>query len=192
MSSYSGKVKALRHGLILSRGASLKIRNAGLFALLSGTILVTPAVANETLDAMSVGMARELAVESGGKVVEVEDLDDGTYEMKIHYPDEAPVYLRGYECRGVGDAKRCEDFKLSAWFGLDSEAEALAMEHTVDIVWLSDMQDGDELRIWRYEFVSGATRERLLKTFRTFVDTMWAAYDIIYPKSPDAGAQKAG
>jgi len=35
-------------------GASLRIRDAGFFALLSGTILATPAVADEARDTISV------------------------------------------------------------------------------------------------------------------------------------------
>ena len=134
---------------------------------------------------MSVAEARILAVESGGVVRLVEDTETGEYTMTIDYPDGLPVFLDGISCRGAGEAKRCEEFQLSAYFAFDTDAEALAQEHAVDIVWLTDKQIGNELMVWRMGFVDGINRAHMLKTFLVFVETVWAAHAIVYPQAPD-------
>lgn len=154
-------------------------------------ILAGSAVARETQpdpvwEEMSVADARALVAESGGVVRSVEDTDTGDYVMTIDYPDGLPVYLDGTSCRGAGEAKRCKEFQLSAYFAFDTEAEALAQEHAVDIVWLADKQIGVELLVWRMGFVGGVTRTHMLNTFLTFVETVWAAHAIVYPPSPEA------
>lgn len=143
--------------------------------------------APEGLTAVTVAQVRAYVAASGGTVEKVEDTDDGAFEMKAVYPGKAPVYIEGFECRGVGEEKRCRELQLYAYFLFDTEAEARAKEHEVDVLWLSDLQIGHELKIWRYEVVYGATATHLQDVFATFLSALWAAYDIIYPKSPDAG-----
>lgn len=145
----------------------------------------------EGLSHMTVAQARSFAEAAGGTVRQVEDLDDGDYEMTIDYPDGIPVYVRGANCTGAGEAKRCSEFESSAYFGFDSEAEALAAEHAMDIIWLSDKQIDDQLKVWRYEFVAGATAAHLSATFRTFLETVWAAQEIVDPVSPDGEAARS-
>tara|TARA_R110000764_G_C10768792_1_gene354595 strand:- start:28 stop:570 length:543 start_codon:yes stop_codon:yes gene_type:complete len=149
-----------------------------------------PARSAEGLSTMSVAQARGYAGSSGGTVRKVEDLDDGTYEMTIDYPDEIPVYLTGYECAGAGEAKKCSAFMLTSYFGFDTEAEARAMEHRLDINWLSDSQIGLQLQVWRYEFVDGSTDHHMAATFETFVDCVRAAINIVYPETPDGQTPK--
>lgn len=145
----------------------------------------------EGLSHMTVAQARSFAEAAGGTVRAVEDLEDGDYEMTIDYPDGIPVYVRGYSCSGAGEAKRCSEFESSVYFGFDNEAEALAAEHAMDIVWLSDKQIEDQLKVWRYEFVAGSTAAHLRATFRTFLETVWAAQDIVDPVSPDGEAARS-
>tara|TARA_R110002051_G_scaffold25276_1_gene61788 strand:+ start:102 stop:644 length:543 start_codon:yes stop_codon:yes gene_type:complete len=145
-----------------------------------------PAGAAEGLSTMSVAQARGYAEASGGTVRQVEDLEDGTYEMTIDYPGEIPVYLLGFDCAAAGEAKRCSEFQLFAYFGFDTEAEARAMEHTLDINWLSDLQVGLQLQVWRYALVAGSTDRHLIVTFQTFVDAVRAAIDIVYTVAPDS------
>lgn len=140
---------------------------------------------------MSVAQARAYATAAGGTVRAVEDLDDGSYEMTIDYPDGIPVYVVGVDCTGAGEAKLCTEFQTSAWFVFDDAAEALTMEHTLDILWLSDKQIENAVKVWRYEFVSGMTEAHLKQTFSTFLETVWAAMDIVYPRSPDSVGKSA-
>ena len=145
-----------------------------------------PAGAAEGLSTMSVAQARGYAAASGGTVRNVEDLEDGTYEMTIDYPGEIPVYLLGFDCTAAGEAKRCDSFQLTAYFGFDTEAEARVMEHSLDIAWIADSQVGRQLQVWRYELVAGSTDRHLIVTFQTFVDAVRAAIDIVYPVAPDS------
>ncbi len=140
---------------------------------------------------MSLAEARVLAVESGGVVRSVEDTETGEYVMTIDYPDGLPVMLKGLSCHGAGDAKRCEEFQFSAYFAFDSEAEAAAQEHALDVIWLADKRYDNELMVWRMGFVSGATRTHMLKTFLVFVETVWAAQAIVYPQTPDGEGASA-
>ncbi len=140
---------------------------------------------------MSVAEARALAAESGGVVRSVEDTDTGEYVMAIAYPDELPVTLKGLGCRGAGEAKRCEEFQFSAYFAFDTEAEAAAQEHALDVIWLADKRYDNELMVWRMGFVGGTTRTHMLKTFIVFVETVWAAQAIVYPRTPDVEGASA-
>lgn len=134
---------------------------------------------------MSVAEARVLAVESGGVVRSVEDTETGEYVMAIDYPDGLPVTLKGLGCHGAGDAKRCEEFQFSAYFAFDTETEAAAQEHALDVIWLADKRYDNELMVWRMGFVGGTTRTHMLKTFLVFVETVWAAQAIVYPQTPE-------
>jgi len=140
---------------------------------------------------MSVAEARVLAAESGGVVRSVEDTDTGEYVMAIDYPDGLPVTLKGMGCKGVGDAKRCEEFQFSAYFAFDTEAEAAAQEHALDVIWLADKRYDNDLTVWRMGFVGGTTRSHMLKTFIVFVEAVWAAQAIVHPQSPDEGEASA-
>lgn len=154
--------------------------------MLAGSAVAQEAQSDLVWEEMSVADARALVMESGGVVRSIEDTDTGDYVMTIDYPDGLPVYLDGISCRGAGEAKRCKEFQISAYFAFGTEAEALAQEHAVDIVWLADKQIGNELMVWRMGFVGGVTRTHMLNTFLTFVDTVWATHAVIYPQSADA------
>jgi len=164
---------------------------AAAIGLCSGTTAAQTPDADPVWQDMSVAEARVLAVESGGVVRSVEDTETGEYLMAIDYPDGLPVTLKGMGCRGAGDAKRCEEFQFSAYFAFDTEAEAVAQEQALDIIWLADKRYDNELTVWRMGFVGGTTRSHMLKTFIVFVEAVWAAQAIVYPQTPDEGGASA-
>ena len=75
-------------------------------------------------------------------------------------------------------------------FEFDSEAEALAMEHEVNIVWLSDMATGNRLKVWRMDYLAGMTRGRTRGMVETFLDAVGAARDIAFPAKDGATGGK--
>lgn len=136
---------------------------------------------------------RALAVETGGTPGEVEHLEDNEYRMEILYPDDLWVHFEGWNCTGDGEAKRCAEFVLSVWFELDSEAEALAKEHEISIAWLSDVAVGNELKVWRMDYLSGMTRGRMRGMFETFLEAVGVAREMAFPakEAPGAGGKTA-
>lgn len=133
---------------------------------------------------------RALAIETGGTPREVEHMENNEYRMEIAYPDGLFVQFEGWSCTGADEAKRCGEFMMYIWFEFDSEAEARAMEHEVDIVWLSDQAMGSDLKVWRMDVLAGMTRDRVRRQFESFVVTANAARDIVFP--PKDGAKTGG
>lgn len=170
--------------------AAAFLSGAGLSAVAAAPL---ETAAPEGLTTVTLAQTRAFVTASGGVVEKVDDTDDGGFQMKAVYPDKIPVFIDGSVCRGVGEEKRCRELQLSAYFAFDTEAEADRMEHELDITWLSDVRIGSEVQIWRYEFIYGTTRTHLEAVFRTFIDCLWAAHDIVYPKTTDApGASASG
>jgi hypothetical protein len=163
---------------------------AGAIAATVLTALAVPAAAQVASDkpitTLSVAEARALAVETGGVPGEVEHLEDNEYTFEIAYPDGLFVQVEGWSCTGADDAKRCAELMMYVLFEFGGEAEALAMEHELNIVWLSDMAIGAKLKVWRMDYLAGMTRGRMRGQFETFLNTVNAARDIAFPAEDGA------
>ncbi|MDI6623721.1 MAG: hypothetical protein QME55_03245, partial [Brevundimonas sp.] len=148
---------------------------------------------DKPVTALGIPEVRAMAIETGGVPTEVEHLDDNEYRMEIAYPDGLYVQFEGWRCTGAGEDKRCAEFMMYVWFELDSEAEALAKEHEVNIAWLADIAIGSELKVWRMDYLEGMTRDRVRGMFDTFLHTVAVARDVVFPaKGEEKGAAKGG
>ncbi|MBI2261272.1 MAG: hypothetical protein HYU62_06365 [Caulobacterales bacterium] len=141
---------------------------------------------------LSIPEVRALVVETGGAPGEVEHTKDDEYRIEATYPDGLYIQFEGWSCTGEGEAKRCAELMMNVDFEFDSEAEALAMEHEVNIVWLSDMATGNRLKVWRMDYLAGMTRGRMRGMVETFLDAVGAARDIAFPAKDGATAAAKG
>lgn len=163
---------------------------AGL-ALLAGSVPAAAQTADDKLvTTLGIPEVRALVLETGGTPGEVEHKADNEYRMEIAYPDGLYVHFEGWSCTGDGEAKRCGEFLMYVWFELDSEAEARAMEHEVNVVWLSDEAVGSDLKVWRMDYLDGMTRGRVRGMFDTFLLTVGVARDIVFPPKDGGAAGK--
>ncbi|HYC97439.1 hypothetical protein [Brevundimonas sp.] len=158
---------------------------AGMALMAGGAPALAQAGPDKPLTTLGIAEVRALATETGGVPGEVEHLDNNEYQIEIAYPDGLFVQFEGWSCTGEGEAKRCAEFMMHVNFELDSEAEALAMEHEVNIVWLSDMAIGNRLKVWRMDYLAGMTRGRMRGMFETFLSTVGTARDIAFPAKGD-------
>lgn len=143
---------------------------------------------------MTLGQARDLIEVEGGKIDEVADTDTGDYVISARSSDKLPFKLKGYDCRGAGDAKSCLRFEFSAFFMLDDEAEATAQEHRLAINWLADQSSSDGyLDVWRMgSLEGGVTRAHMRYQLRAFISAVWAAQESVYPPKTSTGSPANG
>ena len=163
---------------------------AGMALIAGGGAAGAQTASEKPLTTLSVAEVRALAVETGGAPGEVEHTKDDEYRIEVTYPDGLYVQFEGWSCTGGGEAKRCAELMMNVDFEFDSEAEALAREHEVNIVWLSDMATGNRLKVWRMDYLAGMTRGRVRGMFDTFLMTVGAARDIVFPPKDGGAAGK--
>ena len=163
---------------------------AGLVLTAGGGAAWAQTASDKPLTTLSVAEVRALAVETGGAPGELEHTADDEYRLEATYPDGLYVQFEGWSCTGGGEAKRCTELVMNVEFEFDSEAEALAMEHEVNIVWLSDMATGNRLKVWRMDYLAGMTRGRMRGMVETFLDAVGAARNIAFPAKDGATGGK--
>ena len=167
-------------------------------ALISGLLatLIWPiaAQAEPVWQRMSVGQARDLVEGEGGKVEEVVDTETGEYVMTVRSSDKLPFKLKGFDCRGVGEAKSCVRYEFVAYFRFDGEEEAARYERDLAINWLADQSSDDGyLDVWRMgSLEGGVTRAHMRYQLRAFIDAVWAAQETVYPPKTATGSPGTG
>lgn len=170
------------------------MRSLSVLAMLATSIWPVAAHAEPVWQRMSVGQARDLIEGEGGKVEEVADTETGEYVMSARSSDKLPFKLKGYDCRGVGEAKACVRFEFVAFFRFDGEEEAARYEHDLAINWLAD-QSGDDgyLDVWRMgSLEGGVTRAHMRYQLRAFIDAVWSAQETVYPPKSATGSPGTG
>jgi hypothetical protein len=101
-----------------------------------------------------------------------------------------PFKLSGFDCQGAGEARSCVRYEFSAFFKLDSAAQALGFEHSVAINWLADQADEDGyLDVWRMgSMEGGVTPAHMRYQLDAFISSVWAAQETVYPPKRTAGS----
>lgn len=159
---------------------------AGLALMTGGAPAWAQTGADQPVTTLGIADIRALAVETGGAPGKVEHLDNNEYRIEIAYPDGLTVQVEGWTCSGAKEDKQCAELMMYVWFELDSEAEARAKEHEVNIVWLSDMAIGPNLKVWRMDYLAGMTHGRMRGMIETFLNTVDAARAIVFPPKDEA------
>jgi len=152
--------------------------------------------ADETADttvinAVSAKDARDALVGAGAEVGKPDYTSDG-FSMIAAIDAGRHVMFEGMDCKGVGEAMACPEFKLTATWQLDTPAHAEAMVKKLGYYYTSVAAFGDELDLWRMDFISGGvTKRHFSNTVLEFIDLRQQAESVIWPKSIVPGSVKA-
>jgi hypothetical protein len=158
--------------------------------LTSGGACASEPSGAEILNFVSVKEVRELLTHAGANVQKV-DFDQDGFTITATLSPERHVWFAGMECKGVGEATACPEFKISAVWQLDTPAHANELARQLNYNYTSIFADGAELDLWRMDFTyGGITREHLRQTIVEFLDLRRKAEEVIWPPSANAKPSK--
>jgi len=155
-------------------------------AVLAALVAVPAARADEPvaialMDTVSVKDARDVLAEAGAKVEKVDYSSDGFTIAAALEPDRH-ILFEGMTCKGAGEAMACPEFKIAAIWRLDTPAHAEALAKKLDYYYTSVAAYGNELDLWRMDFISGGvTRQHFRNTVLEFIDLRQQAEGVIWP-----------
>jgi hypothetical protein len=158
--------------------------------LTSGNACASDSSGGEILKFVSVKEVRDLLTHAGADVQKV-DFDQDGFTLTATLSPERHVWFEGMECKGVGEATACPEFKISAIWQLDTPTHAAELAKQLNYNYTSVFADGAELDLWRMDFTyGGITREHLRQTIVEFLDLRRKAEEIIWPLSANAKSLK--
>jgi len=163
------------------RGA-LAILYVALIAAAAPAVAVADEPADKTvINAIGAKDARDVLTGAGAEVGKADYTSDG-FTMTAALDADRHVMFEGMDCKGAGEAMVCPEFKITAVWQLDTPAHADALVKKLAFYYTSVAALGDELDLWRMDFISGGvTRKHFSNTVLEFIDMRRQAEAVIWP-----------
>ena len=118
------------------------------------------------MEALSIADIKEVVAHAGGTVTEVKQTKEG-FTVETEFPDGLTPWFDAEECKGVGEFKRCKEFRIGLTFKTESAARATELEKQFRLSWITAYANDDDLVFPRMDFTYGGMPIRHLEVMLT-------------------------
>ncbi|HEY3799300.1 MAG TPA: hypothetical protein VGL58_13200 [Caulobacteraceae bacterium] len=145
-----------------------------------------PARSVDLTDGVSIADVRAIAADAGGEVERVKETGDNGFTVEMAFPGDNHPWFEGLECKGDGDARRCQEYEFGIALRARDAAQAKALERKLAFLYIAARADGDVLTFTRMDFTyGGVTREHLTESLRVILQIVHDNVDpVVWPETP--------
>jgi hypothetical protein len=137
-------------------------------------------------DGVSIADVRAIAADAGGEVERVKENDDNGFTVEMVFPGDNHPWFEGLECKGEGEARRCQEYEFGIALRVRNAAQAKALERKLDFRYISARADGDVLTFTRMDFTyGGVTREHVTSSLKVILQIVHDKVEpVVWPETP--------
>ena len=154
-----------RRIIVLALAASVLAATASADPPATPPVDLPPPAPVDLTDGVSIADVRAIAADAGGEVERVKETGDNGFTVEMVFPGDNHPWFEGLECKGAGDARRCQEYEFGIALRARDAARASALERKLAFRYIAARADGDVLTFTRMDFTyGGVTREHLTKS----------------------------